>query len=99
MLETAKCADTNAVKCAHRKCAPVNVRKPETQPAAERNGSSAIDHLLLPQLLQKVPGTSSHALETPETTQNLIWKLLGGFLGARQSKNKSSRETGPRGYP
>ncbi len=46
MLETAKCADTNAVKCAHRKCALINVRKPETQPAAERNGSSAIDHLL-----------------------------------------------------
>ena len=43
------------------------------------------------ELFRKVPSTRSHTLETLETTQNLIWKLLRGFLGTRKSRKIESR--------
>ena len=44
------------------------------------------------ELLPKVLRTRSHALESLETTQNLMQKLLRGFLGARKSGKVESRD-------
>ena len=42
------------------------------------------------ELLQKVSSTRSHALETLETTQNLIQKLLRGFSGTKSYPLKTT---------